>query len=295
MGIVVLSNARGLERHIYIVPASRSMAEKDLSFEKAAENWFLRVGCILFSIAILALGIETLLCAHSVCDQPPFFPHSRVAPVIPWFPANSSLAGFFGAILIGCGIGLLFRCTRRVAALWLAGLLFLAALFLELPEDAANLTRMTLRTGVFETLSLASLALLLLPASSIPHWLQRTSRHLLGLSFVIFGVDHFVLLTPIGRLIPSWIPWHAFWIGFFGVGFIAAGLGVAFNVLRFWAAAAVGLMFAIWVITLHGPRVIGLYGVPGAPHNPSEWSGFFIALALWGGSWALAGNADLKS
>lgn len=30
------------------------------------------------------------------------------------------------------------------------------------------------------------------------------------------------------------------------------------------------------------------YGIPGALHNPNEWSSLFIAVALWGGSWALA-------
>jgi len=49
-------------------------------------------------------------------------------------------------------------------------------------------------------------------------------------------------------------------------------------------------MFAIWVVTLHLPRVLGLYGIPGAPHNPDEWSSLFIAVALWGGLWALTGD-----
>jgi hypothetical protein len=44
-------------------------------------------------------------------------------------------------------------------------------------------------------------------------------------------------------------------------------------------------MFAIWVVTLHLPRVLGLYGIPGAAHDPDEWSSLFIAVALWGGLW----------
>jgi hypothetical protein len=46
--------------------------------------------------------------------------------------------------------------------------------------------------------------------------------------------------------------------------------------------------FAIWVFTLHLLRVLGLYGGAG-PHSPDEWSSLFIAIALWGGSWALGG------
>jgi hypothetical protein len=47
-------------------------------------------------------------------------------------------------------------------------------------------------------------------------------------------------------------------------------------------------MFGIWVVTLHLPRVLGLYAIPGAPTDPNEWSSLFIATALWGGLWALA-------
>jgi hypothetical protein len=79
-----------------------------------------------------------------------------------------------------------------------------------------------------------------------------------------------------------------FWVAFFGVAFIAAGLSIGFNLLQRWGAAGIGLMFGIWVVTLHLPRVLGLYAIPGAPHDPNEWSSLFITIALWGGPWALA-------
>jgi hypothetical protein len=83
-----------------------------------------------------------------------------------------------------------------------------------------------------------------------------------------------------------------FWIAFFGIGFIAAGLSIGLNLLQHWGAACLGLMYGIWVFTLHLPRVVGLYGIPGAPRNPNEWSSLFIAIALWGGPWALASNVQ---
>jgi hypothetical protein len=39
-------------------------------------------------------------------------------------------------------------------------------------------------------------------------------------------------------------------------------------------------------------RVLGLYAIRGAPRNPNEWESLFIAIALWGGFWALARRAD---
>ena len=84
------------------------------------------------------------------------------------------------------------------------------------------------------------------------------------------------------------IPWHVFWVALFGVAFIAAGLSIGLNRLERPGAFGIGLMFAIWVVTLHVPRVLGLYGIPGAPSNPDEWSSLFIAIGLWRGLWALA-------
>jgi hypothetical protein len=113
---------------------------------------------------------------------------------------------------------------------------------------------------------------------------------------MVFGADHFIALQPIAtRLIPHWIPGHGFWTVFFGIAFIAAGLSIGLQVLARWAAACLGLMFAIWVATLHGPNLLGLSEIPDAPRNPNQWSSLFIALALWGGSWALACRAASSS
>ena len=105
-------------------------------------------------------------------------------------------------------------------------------------------------------------------------------------------MDHFLALAPIGTLIPYWIPWHVFWVAFFGAGFVAASFGIGLNLLRAWGAACIGLMFGLWVVALHLPRVLGLYAIRGAPRNPNEWESLFIAIALWGGFWGLARRAD---
>jgi hypothetical protein len=256
-------------------------------FERAVDA-MLSPGRAVFALAMMALGAETIVCARYVFDTPPFGSQHKVIPVIPWLPAIPWLAYVFGAVWLICGAGLLSRRTVRTAAIVLGSLLFVCAIILEVPKNAENIGSMSLRTGVFEPIALAALAWLLPEPGATPSWLVRGSRYLLALSFIVFGVDHLIALAPIGSLIPSWIPWHVFWIGFFGVGFIAAGVSIAFNFLQRWGVAWIGLMFAIWVFTLHLPRVLGLYGIPGAPHNPNEWSSLFIAVALWGGSWALA-------
>jgi hypothetical protein len=254
-------------------------------FERAA-NAVLGTGCPLFSLAIIALGIETMVCSQHVSNA--LGPRYRIIPVLPFLPAIPWLAYVFGTIFAACGVGLVSKRTLRPAALALGCLLLLCTLVLEIPKNLASIGNMSLRTGVFEPLALGCLAWLLPGCDAIPRWLARTSRYLLALSLVVFGVDHFLALAPIGALIPNWIPWHVFWIAFFGAGFIAAGLSIGLNFLLRWGAACIGLMYAIWVFTLHLPRVVGLYGISGAPNSPAEWSSLFIAIALWGGSWALA-------
>ena len=60
-----------------------------------------------------------------------------------------------------------------------------------------------------------------------------------------------IALRPIGTLIPNWVPWQVFWIGFFGVAFIVVGLSTSFNFLQTPGVIGLGLIFAIWVLTVH--------------------------------------------
>ena len=244
-------------------------------------------GRIVFSVAIIALGVETILCSHSsVFLYPPRF---RAIPILPFLPPIPALAVIFGIIFAALGVGLLIKRYSTAAALTLGAILFICTLALEVPKYAAVPHSMSLRTLVFEPLAMAALAFLLPGPGAIPRMLDRTldlaARLLLCLSFIVFGVDHFLALRPIGTLVPHWIPWHVFWIALFGAVFIASGLSIGFNLLLRWGAFGAGLMFAVWVFTLHLPRVMGFSG--GAPRSPDEWSSLFIAVALWGGSWAL--------
>lgn len=249
----------------------------------------LAAGRAIFAFAVVALGIESVVCARRFAflyHRSPD-PWLTAFPNFPYLPAIPAVGYFFGILLAGCGASLLTKRTVIWAAAVVGGLFFVCTVVIELPQYAVGPGSMVLRTRLFEPLAIATLACLLPGRHAIPPVLDHASRYLLALSLTVFGVDHFLALAPIGTLIPDWIPWHVFWIAFFGVAFIAAGASIAFDVLLPWGAAGLGLMFAIWVFTLHLPRtLLGLYG--GNPHSPEEWASLFIAIALWGGSWALA-------
>lgn len=248
------------------------------------------IGRVIFALAMLGLGVESLVCAH-VSGPNLGFGYTAI-PILPFLPPLPWLGYLFGVILAACAVGMLIPRTVRLASLAMGSLLFLCLLVLELPKYLPHAASISLRTVAAEVLALAALAWLLAPAAPEP--LARVSRWLFALSLLVFGADHFPALVFIANLIPAWIPWHQFWVAFFGAALMAGGVAIAFRVLTWWAAVGTGLVFAIWVVTLHIPRVLGLYGIPGATHDPAEWSSLCNAIAMWGGCWGLAAGFRRK-
>jgi uncharacterized membrane protein len=231
-----------------------------------------RFGRLLFSLAIIGIGVETLVCSY--------VSGHKIIPVIPWLPAVSSLAYPVGAIFILCGAGLLFQRAVLASSIALGALMLVGGLAFDVPRHP-NLMSPEWRTNVLEPIVIGSLAWLAPEFSGIPRWLHTTGRYLLAFALIVFGIAHFQVLAFIARMVPGWIPWHRFWTVFFGVAFIVAGVSFAAGFLKRWAALGVGLMFALWALTIHLPPVFR------APHNPDSWSDVFIVVALWGGFWAL--------
>jgi uncharacterized membrane protein len=238
-----------------------------------------RFGRLLFSLAIIGIGVETLICSYVSSH--------KVVPVIPWLPAIPSLACLVGTIFILCGAGLLFQRTLVVSSIILGVVMLLCGLAFDVPRHP-DLMSAPWRTNVLEPIAISCLAWLTSGLGGIPRWLHRTSRYLLAFALIIFGIAHFQVLTFIASMVPGWIPWHWFWTVFFGVAFIAAGVSFATGFLQRWAALGVGLMFALWAVTIHIPPVLNSFFSPGATQDPDKWSDVFIVAALWGGSWAVA-------
>jgi len=246
-----------------------------------------RFGRLLFSLAIVGIGIETLICSYVSSYSPG--PYYKIVPVIPWLPAIPILAYLVGAILVLCGAGLLFQRTSVVSSITLGAVMLLCGLAFDLPRRP-NLMSPEWRTNVLEPITIGSLAWLAPGLGGIPRWLHSASRYLLAFALIIFGIAHFQVLTFISSMVPGWIPWHWFWTVFFGVAFIAAGVSFATGFLQGWAAFGMGLMFALWTLTIHLPPVLNYLRTSGATQDPDKWSDVFIVAALWGGSWTLARN-----
>jgi len=117
---------------------------------------------------------------------------------------------------------------------------------------------------------------------------QTLGRIFVGISLIVFGIQHFMYGGFVAGLVPAFMPGRLFWAYFVGVAFIAAAAGILYKMLARPAATMLGVMFFLFVVLLHIPRIIGNSG------NGNEWTSGFVAMAMCGGAWILASVAPLE-
>lgn len=241
-------------------------------------------GRILFAIGIAAFGAQYLLYGRYLGGLP---------PVPPWAPGGTMGAYLVGVFLVVAAISIAIQWNARFFALLIGVLFLLCVVFLHLQHLSDVIHKGNDRTRALEPLALAAAAFILAGTyashsakSSAWHTVTeiaiKSARFVFVFTLVIFGWQHFEYATYLATLVPAWIPFHLGWIYFTGAGFIAAGACIALKILGRFAATALGLMFFLWVVTLHAPRVYH------SLHNCDEWSSLFVALAMAGGSFVIA-------
>jgi len=117
---------------------------------------------------------------------------------------------------------------------------------------------------------------------------QTVGRIFVAVSLIIFGAQHFIYGGFVATLVPAFMPGRLFWAYFVGVAFVAAAIGILTRMLARPAATMLGVMFFLFVLLLHIPRIIG------NSSNGNEWTSGFVALAMCGGAWILADAAPLE-
>lgn len=249
-------------------------------------RWFFAIGLAVFGAQYIGYGQY----------------QGGLPPVPPWTPGGAVGAYLVGVVLLAASLGIAINKKGRLASLVIGGLFLFCAIFLHSLHFNAVLHNGNDRTRAFETLALGAAAFVL--AATLPAEGARSSRLgdggrkllllgrlLFGISMLVFGAQHFMYAAFIATLVTPWIPGHLFWVYLTGVGMIVAGLAIITGVQARLAGAGLGLMFFLWVVVLHAPRVIA------KPHNGDELSSLFVALAFAGGSLivgeALSRNAQL--
>lgn len=95
--------------------------------------------------------------------------------------------------------------------------------------------------------------------------LKRISRTILGIFFIVAGINHFLNPAPYLAMMPPWLPWHVAMNQISGVAEIVGGLGILIPWKRRCAAwGLIALLIAVFPANLQ----VALYGWPGT-HIPA--------------------------
>lgn len=237
------------------------------------------LGRRLYAAALFILGVEHLVNAN--------FPVGLL-PVPAELPGRLGLVYLAGGVLAVAGICLLTGYRTRLAALAVSALFGLVVLAVHLPLLLAAPTNGGEWTAFFECVALSGGALVIAGQASESvqtGWPDFTlsGRWLFALALVVFGGLHLVYAPFIATLIPGCTPAPLFWSYFVGVAFLGTALSIFLNWQRPLATALLGLMFLLWVLVLHGPRVVA------NPQLEPEWTSLCVALAMGGSAFCVAG------
>jgi len=242
-------------------------------------------GQTLMAVGLLALGVLALRYGDFAMVW---------QPVPEWLPARHAVAYASGILMLGLGIGLLFRATASLAARVLFPYLILWAC-LKLPAIfvAPQIEGVWLGLGEL-TLLLAGGWMLFCRLVEVPptsKWRflagdsgMRAARILFGLSAIPVGLSHLVYVKQTADFVPAWLPFRTGWAYLTGVGQMAAGLGVLFSVLPWLAAAAEAGMITCFTL------MVWLPAIAHAPKERLNWTAFFISWIIGASAWIVAQN-----
>jgi uncharacterized membrane protein len=253
------------------------------------------LGRLFFAIAMVVFGLQHCIHLNFV---------TRLVPPLPaWIPGHSLLAVLFGAFLIVAGLAIVIGKAARPMALLLGGLILLSFLLLYLPALLANLRDGGLWTRAGKAMALAGGSFLV--AGSLPVGFRHRAdsrafivrllesliplgRFFLAAFLILGGIQHFIYVEFVTRLVPAWIPGQRFWTYFAACALIAGGIGIILPWTRRLAASMSAIMIFLWVVLLHIPRALA------SPHDANELTAVFEALAMSGMAILIAASGNAR-
>jgi uncharacterized membrane protein YphA (DoxX/SURF4 family) len=243
-------------------------------------RYFLAVPLLVFAAQYLAVGKY----------------QGGLPPMPPWAQGGAIGAYLVGILLLVTSATIFLNKQARLMSL-VTGAWFVFSFFIFHLQHASSVwSNGNDRTRAVETLCIG-VGLLALAAmtpaegfggmsADANRKLIVASRIVFGVSMVIFGWQHFMYAQFLVALVQTWLPAHAFWIYFTGTAMMAAGASIATGILARVAGISLGIMFALFFLTLHLPRVLA------AIHNQDEITSMFVALAFGGISLIFAASTD---
>jgi hypothetical protein len=232
-------------------------------------------GPYLYAVAMVGFGVIQLVVQNFL---------TGLFPVPAGLPGRVFWVDLSSILFMVAGTGLALKVRPYLAAA-LAGYIFFLFFFsVHLPRMLTDIYNPNAWSPAFEALMLGSGAFIIADNIGTPdrRWRRATGIaavagiYLFSLSLVVFAVLHIRYNAYIITLIPAWMPAPIVLSYLVIAGFLLASFSLFTNLKVPLASGLLGIMYLLWVLTLHGPRAIGRWNVE------TEWASLFIALAVCG-------------
>jgi len=223
------------------------------------------IGRLFYGIAITAMGLLTL-CYHRL-------PYMMIPQNHPWLNEHMIWVYISGVLLLPAGICIILEKKLTQIAFLLGAILLAIFFFYFIPYEltaSPNYKHFGDWENAAKELSLASGALVL----AGPRW-RALGISLYALTMISYGIDHFLYAKQAVGYVPSWVPYHLFWLYFCGAALFCSGFAILLNIKRRLAATMLGIMIFIWVVILHIPYAL-------SARNEGEITSAFLALGYCG-------------
>ncbi len=248
------------------------------------------IGRIFFGISIAVMGFLTIY-YHD-------FPYMLIPPKHSWIPGFAVLSFISGVLLILAGGSIVFEKKIRPVSLLLGGILLSIFCFYFIPYQfiaSSNFMHFGDWENSAKELALASGAFVIAGGYSEKN--ESAIIRLLGkltplgaiffsLTIISFSIDHFLYAKEAADYVPSWVPYHLFWMYFTGMALFGSGLVIILKIKPQLAATLLGTMIFTWFVILHIPRII----VSPSAYLGSEVASAFLAFAYCGIAFVIAGT-----
>jgi hypothetical protein len=254
-----------------------------------------KIGRIFYGIGIAEIGLQAIYYHEFpyILSLPKNLPGSVVM----------ILAVIFGMIFTFAGACVIAEKRARQVSLLFGCILLLIFCFYYIPYEfltSPNYMHLGDWENAAKELTLAAGAFVV--AGSFPKRIEgKLTRFLsklipfgtilFAITIIDYGISHFVYAKEASDYIPSWIPYHMFWMYFCGVALLGSGIAIILKIKTGLIATLLGTMIFIWFISLHIPRVI----VSPAADIGGEITSAIFALAYSGIAFVIAGAAKKRA
>ena len=214
----------------------------------AARGWdkLITLGCVFIAVSLAVFAPEHF---HG---GPTYI--QNMAPS--YMPARWFWPYFIGCALLAAATSLTERKFVRLSSTLLALMFSLFVCMIYLPSVLAHPGNRFAWTFALRDLSFAggawALAGLHSRASSPQQskWMILFGRIVVAIAAIFFAVQHFLHPefapgVPLGKVMPSWVPFHSVWGYLAGAILLAAGFGLALNKQSRIAAASIGALMTV--------------------------------------------------